>query len=120
MPITKTLFVTRKGGDEKTTEEIKGEIVNIDGILFDTGRARKHYNLSWLDAHSNNITGDLYLSPKDIWYVNTPSEWANCHRWEILGGNKKEGAKYALELYSDFLEKSEIEEIAQMGGVVFG
>ena len=52
--------------------------------------------------------------------MHTPSQWANCHQWVMLGDTKKEGAREALEQYSDFLEKPEIEEIAQIGEVVFG
>lgn len=95
-----------------------GEKVSVDGHLFDTGMAKKHWDLEWFDGNSNLHSGDLYVSTTDIWYALSPSQWANGHSWELLGSGEK-GAKEALLRYSDYLEQSEIEEIAEMGKIQF-
>jgi hypothetical protein len=91
--------------------------VSIDGHLFDTEKAKKEYSLADWDG-SNWHRGVAYLSGSGIWYIKTPSQWANMHRWEILGEGK-EGARALLEEYMDYLEEDEIDEIAKDFGIDF-
>lgn len=64
------------GGGEKTAK------VAIDGHIFDTSKARWHASLDHWDGN-NMQYGDVYESSTGIFYVYTPSQWSNCHRWEI-------------------------------------
>jgi hypothetical protein len=58
-------------------------IIVIEGKKLDTSRAAKAWSLDYHDG-SNLHTGELYLSSKGTWYVSTPSQWANGHRWELV------------------------------------
>jgi hypothetical protein len=95
-----------------------GMKISIDGYLFDTEKAKKHYNLGLWDDRSNFHSGEVYLSSKDIWYIYTPSQWANMHYWDILGKGKA-GAKTLLQEYSGYLSEEEIDEIAKEFEVEF-
>lgn len=78
----------------------------IEGHRFDTNKAEKHYELARFDGH-NHIRGDLFKSSKGKWYMWTPSQWGNGHRWELTSPAE------ILEHYRDFLSDVEIEEISQ-------
>lgn len=85
-------------------------IVAIDGHRFETTKAEAHFHLSHFDGH-NRHHGDLYLSSRGTWYVATPSQWANGHRWETIDPAE------ALERYSEYLsdkEKDRILELAKL------
>lgn len=79
-------------------------IIAIDGRRFDTAKARKHYRLDHHDGR-NRHTGDLYLSTRGTWYVETPSQWSNGHRWELVD------PAVVVERYQDYLTQDEIVEI---------
>jgi hypothetical protein len=79
-------------------------IVPIEGYRFDTEKAKEHWELMYHDGH-NLLTGDLYLSSRGTWYVYTPSQWSNCHRWELID------PETAVERYCDYLSQGEITEI---------
>jgi hypothetical protein len=79
-------------------------IVAIDGRRFDTAKAKAHYRLDYHDGR-NRHTGDLYLSARGTWYVETPSQWANGHRWELID------PAVAVERYQDYLTQDEIVDI---------
>jgi len=82
-------------------------IIAINGHRFDTNKAKKHYELYYHDGH-NRHTGDLYLSSKDTWYIVTPSQWANGHRWELIDPAD------AIERYAEYLSEDEIKEIMEL------
>ena len=82
-------------------------IIAIDGHRFDTSKAKKHFQLYHHDGN-NRLTGGLYLSSKGTWYVETPSQWANGHRWELIDPAD------AIERYSDYLSQVEIAEIIKL------
>lgn len=80
-------------------------IVAISGHRFDTDKAKRKWTLSHHDGR-NRHTGALYLSSRGTWYVETPSQWANGHRWETID------AAEAIERYgNDYLEDDEVKEI---------
>ena len=95
-----------------------GEKISIDGHLFDTDKAKASWLLHMVDGQSNVHSGKLYLSSKGTWYVYTPSQWGNCHSWMVLG-ELKDGARAALEEYSDYLGQDNINEIASLFDVEF-
>jgi len=78
--------------------------VAIEGHVFDTSKAKKHYELRYWDDH-NWITGDLYQSSRGTWYVHTPSEWAQRRTWKLIS------AQEAIERYRAYLSDEEIEQI---------
>lgn len=82
-------------------------IITIDGHRFDTAKAKAHFELDHHDGN-NRHTGDLYLSSKGTWYVYTPSQWANGHRWELVDPTT------ALERYHEYLTNDERAEIIKL------
>jgi len=86
--------------------------VAISGHLFDTGKAKWHTSLDHFDGH-NQIYGDIYQSSTGIFYIWTPSEWSNQHRWEIIT------PKQILEYYGsdEYLTEEEMDYIIQEGNV---
>jgi predicted heme/steroid binding protein len=82
-------------------------IVAIDGHRFETEKAKKSWELSHFDGH-NRHTGRLYLSSRGTWYVSTPSQWSNGHRWELID------PATAIERYSEHLEQGEVAEILEL------
>jgi hypothetical protein len=78
--------------------------VAIEGHLFDTTKAKKHYELRYWDGN-NWITGDLYQSSRGTWYVYTPSQWADRRSWELIS------IQEALERYREYLSEDEIDQI---------
>ena len=85
-------------------------IVLIDGHRFDTEKAKREWDPSYHDGH-NRFSGELYLSSKGTWYVHTPSQWANGHRWEI--GDPAD----LIEQYGEGLDDEEREEIIALAGL---
>ena len=79
-------------------------VIVIDGKRLDTDKARRTWDLSYHDGH-NRHTGALYLSSRGTWYVETPSQWANGHRWELIDPAE------AIERYPDSLSDEERAEI---------
>lgn len=79
-------------------------IIAIDGHRFDTDKAKHTWPLQYHDGH-NNFTGELFLSSRGTWYVYTPSQWANGHRWELTDPAD------VLERYQDYLSEAEKIEI---------
>lgn len=80
-------------------------IVCIDGKRLDTDKA-KSWSLNYHDG-SNLFTGKLYLSSKKTWYVYTPSQFGNGHRWELCDPAE------AIEMYKG-LNDDEITEILEI------
>lgn len=81
----------------------------INGHRFDAAKAKKHYTLEAFDDRSNRVTGDVYLSSKGQWYLETPSQWANGHYWMLST------AAEILSEYGSYLTESEKAEIATLG-----
>jgi hypothetical protein len=79
-------------------------IVAIEGHRFDTAKAKRSWPLSHFDGN-NRHTGTLYLSSKGTWYIETPSQWASGHRWELIDPQD------AIERYDQYLNQDELEEI---------
>ena len=79
-------------------------IIAIDGHRFDTTKARKTWNLRYHDGN-NFHEGDLYLSSRGAWYIETPSQWSNGHRWELTD---------VIERYSHYLSQTAIAEILEL------
>ena len=84
--------------------------VTIEGHHFDTKKAPHHWGLSYWDGN-NNHTGDVYLSSKGVWYVYTPSQWANQHSWMLMDASE---ILTEYDSYLDDEEKSEIAELANL------
>lgn len=84
-------------------------IVVIDGKRLDTSKARK-WSLNYHDGNNYHY-GALYLSSKGTWYVETPSQWANGHRWELCDPTD------AIERYGHGLDDDERAEILELAGV---
>ena len=76
----------------------------IDGHRFDTDKAQRHWTMWHFNGH-NILTGDLYLSSKGTWYIYTPSQWSNGHRWEVVDPAD------VLERYGDYFDGEEKTEI---------
>jgi hypothetical protein len=70
------------GARQPREKEQHMSIIVIDGKRLDTGKAKQSWDLSHHDG-SNYHSGRLYLSSGGTWYVETPSQWANGHRWEL-------------------------------------
>lgn len=87
-------------------------IIGINGHRFDTNKAHRHWQMACCDNHGNHHTGDLYLSSKGTWYVWTPSQWANRHRWELIDPQD------VIELYRQYFSQDEIAEILTLAGLV--
>jgi len=85
-------------------------IILIDGHRFDTEKAKKSWSLNYHDG-KNLYTGDLYLSSRGTWYVYTPSQWGNGHRWEI--GDPA----VLIEQYGEGLSDEEREEVITLAGL---
>jgi hypothetical protein len=81
--------------------------VCIDGHRFDTNKAKHHWELCRFDGH-NHHTGDLYVSSKGQWYVETPDQWPTRRRWELTTPNA------VLSAYQIYLTEAEITEIAEL------
>jgi hypothetical protein len=84
--------------------------ITIDGKRFDTDKAKQVWKL-WYNDGSNIHTGEVYLSSGGSWYVYTPSQWSNQHSWVLSS------PKDILNDYDKYLEDSEKEEIAKLGGL---
>jgi len=86
--------------------------VAISGHLFDTQKAKWHASLDHFNGH-NQVYGDIYQSSSGIFYIWTPSEWSNQHRWEIIT------PKRILEEYGsdEYLTDEEMDYIVQEGNV---
>lgn len=82
-------------------------IVSIDGKRFDTSKAQDHWEMRHWDGN-NNHTGDLYLSSQGTWYLETPSQWANGRRWELID------PEVVIERYRDYFTQDEIGEIIEL------
>jgi len=92
-----------KGG-EKTVK------VSIDGHVFDTSKVKWHASLNYFDGH-NQIYGDVYESSTGIFYVYTPSEWSNMHRWEIQTPGE------IIENYLDMLGEDAVDHLIRIGKI---
>jgi hypothetical protein len=80
--------------------------VAIEGQVFDTEKAKKHYELRYWDGN-NWFEGDLYQSSRGTWYVFTPFQWGASSTWELIT------AQEAIEIYRDYLSEEEIEQIIE-------
>jgi len=85
-------------------------IVVIDGKKLDTEKAKRSWSLDYADDSSNMHRGDLYLSSKGTWYIETPSQWLNGHRWELIDPVD------AIEHYGHGLNDDERAEILKLAG----
>ena len=85
-------------------------IIIIEGKRLDTAKARKRWSLNYHDG-SNMHYGDLYLSSKGTWYVYTPSQWGNGHRWELCDPAE------AIEQYGQGLDDDERAEILALAEI---
>ena len=85
--------------------------ISIGSSHFDTEKAKAHWDLDWFDDRSNHHTGSVHLSSSGVFYVYTPSQWANQHGWAIMSASE------ILSEYDRYLEDGEKEEIAEAGGV---
>lgn len=85
-------------------------IVAIDGKRFDTEKAKRTWDMSWFNGH-NMLKGTLYLSSKGAWYIETPSQWANGHRWETIDPAD------VLERFGQYFSEEEKEEIIDLAGL---
>ena len=85
--------------------------ISIDSHHFDTDKAKAHWRLSWYDSNSNHHAGYVYLSSSSVFYVYTPSQWANQHGWAIMSASE------ILSAYNEYLDDDEKQEIAEAGGV---
>ena len=88
--------------DAQTTESYR----------VDTDKAKYHWNLSYWDGN-NSHHGDVYVSKKGLWYVYTPSQWANQHSWIITT------AQDILAEYDRYLTQDEKTAIAEVAGITF-
>lgn len=86
--------------------------ITIENHRLDTDTATT-WDLSCYDDRSNQLSGELHCSPGGIWYVYTPSQWANGHSWEIVTPEE------ALAQYDDFLTSDQKEEIAAKAGLMW-
>ena len=85
-------------------------IIVIEGKRLDTDKAKASWDLGYFDG-SNMHYGCLYLSSRGTWYIETPSQWANGHRWEIID------PMVAIERYGRGLDDDERAEIIEAAGV---
>jgi hypothetical protein len=83
----------------------------INGHRFDTAKVSHHWGLERQDDRYNNHTGDVYRSSKGVWYVETPSQWANMHSWVIMTPDE------ILNEYADYLTDYDKEEITKVAGL---
>lgn len=81
----------------------------IDGKRLDTAKAKRTWSLDYHDGNNLHY-GDLYLSSKGTWYIETPSQWANGHRWELIDPVD------AIEQYGRGLDDAEKAEILALAG----
>ena len=82
----------------------------IDGHRFDTDKASQHWHMHHFNGN-NVLEGDLYLSSRGTWYLYTPSQWANGHRWEVIDPAE------LLDRYGDYFddgEKADIMALAKL------
>jgi hypothetical protein len=103
LPFEIKIFIDFYSGKPQEREIL---IVAIEGHIFDTSKAKKHYELRYWDDH-NWIEGDLYESSHGTWYVYTPSQWRAASYWRITT------AQEAVEEYRNYLSQKEIEEIIE-------
>ena len=85
--------------------------VTIDGIRLDTEKAKFSVTLYWLDDHSNQHTGEVYMSSQGQWYIYTPSQWGNQHRWELASPES------ILNDYDRYRTDEKKDQIASLGGL---
>jgi len=71
-------------------------------------KAKKIFNLAYWDGN-NWSKGFLFLSKKGIWYLYTPKDTLDGHRWEIV----KDPCKFT-QIYKNYLTDSQIKEIKQL------
>jgi hypothetical protein len=79
----------------------------VDGHKFDTSKAKKHYKLAYWD-NRNWHTGHLWISSKNVFYMEEPTQWSN-----YTGNYHLTTPEDILENYRQYLEESEIEEISK-------
>lgn len=84
--------------------------ISIDGHHFNTEKATSHWRLDRFDG-SNRHMGSVYLSSTGVFYIWTPSQWANRHSWVIMS------ASDILCEYDQYLGDDEKAEIAEAGKV---
>lgn len=83
----------------------------LNGIRLDTTKAKLHVSLDHHDG-SNMIEGDVYQSASGKhWYVYTPSQWSNGHRWEMSTPTR------ILEDYGRELSDADREAISTAAGL---
>lgn len=87
--------------------------ITIDGVRLDTKKATHSWELYWLDRQSNQHTGEVFVSSTNQWYVYTPSQWANQHRWELSTPEQ------VLSDYDRYLTDAQKTAIAEVGGLSF-
>jgi hypothetical protein len=86
-----------------------GEKMKIGEHVFTPSKAKRHYRLYLETLDSEKLRGDAYLSVNRTWYVRVPG----LQHWEVLGQGPR-GARRLLELYSEYLRDSEINELRKM------
>jgi hypothetical protein len=79
----------------------------VEGHKFDTSKAKKHYKLAYWDQH-NWINGNLWISSKNVFYMEEPTQWSN-----YAENYRLTSAEEILENYRQYLDGPEIEEISQ-------
>jgi len=79
----------------------------VEGHKFDTGKAKRHIKLAYWN-NSNWINGNLWISSKNVFYMEEPTQWSN-----YAGNYHLTTPEDVLENYRQYLEDSEIEESSQ-------
>ena len=87
--------------------------VTIDGYRFDTDKAKVFVTLYKLDEQSNQHRGEVYMSTTGVWYVFTPSQWANRHSWMVMSPEE------ILNDYDSYLTEDKKAQIAEAAGLAW-
>jgi hypothetical protein len=83
----------------------------IENHVFSTEKAKWHADLFAFDPRSNRIEGDVYESSTGIFYVHTPSQWANQMSWLIMTPED------ILNEYGDMLDDKDADYVIAAGNV---
>ena len=87
------------------------EKIYIENHVFSTEKAKWHCEISALDSRGNRIEGDVYLSSTGIFYVHTPSQWANEMSWLIMTPED------ILDRYGSMMDDKDADYVIKAGDV---